>query len=196
MTSFKGLQSMNKNLIAAMLTTLAMGSMVSTANAANQGSGSITFTGSIITAPCSIAPDSVDQTVNLGSVANKALENGNKSSPQTFNIKLQNCDISDLSNKTVTTTFTGTPSAGNANNLGLNGSAKGASIVLSQGGADIKLGEATAATKVIEGTNTLTFAAYLQGETTTAASGTTPATYAKIVPGDFKSVANFVLAYQ
>lgn len=187
---------MNKNLIAAMLTTLAMGSMVSTANAANQGSGSVTFTGSIIVAPCSIAPDSVDQTVNLGSVANKTLENGNKSSPQTFNIKLQSCDITDLTNKTVTTTFTGTPSAVNANNLGLSGTAKGASIVLSQGGTDIKLGEATTATKVTEGTNSLAFAAYLQGETTTPAAGSTPAVYAKIVPGDFKSVANFVLTYQ
>lgn len=191
--------NMNKNLIAAVLATMAMGSMVSTANAANQGSGSVTFTGSIIKAPCSIAPESVDQTVNLGSVANKALEKGGKSAPQNFNIKLQSCDISDLVDKTVTTTFTGAPSKGNANNLGLSGTASGASIVLTQGGSDIKLGEPTSAIKVSDGTNTLAFAAYLQGEsTTTAASGSTPAstTYSTIVPGDFKSVANFTLAYQ
>lgn len=200
-TSFKGLQSMNmnKNLIAAVLATMAMGSMVSTANAANQGSGTVTFTGSIIAAPCSIAPDSVDQTVNLGSVANKALKDGGKSSPRSFNIKLQDCDITGLTDKTVTTTFTGTPSKINANNLGLTGTASGAAIVLTQGGTDIKLGEPTTATKVGDGNNTLTFAAFLQGEsTTTAASGGTPAktTYSPIVPGDFKSVANFTLAYQ
>lgn len=183
---------MNKNMIAALLATLAMGSVVSAANAAN----TVTFKGSIIVAPCSISPDTIDQTVELGSVANKALANGGNSSPTTFDIKLQGCDIADLTDKTVTTTFTGTPSKGNANNLGLTGTAKGAAIVLSQGGTDIKLGEATTATKIIDGTNTLTFAAYLQGETATAAAGSTPATYAKIVPGDFMSVANFKLAYQ
>ncbi|NTX79564.1 type 1 fimbrial protein [Serratia proteamaculans] len=188
--------NMNKNLIAAVLATMAMGSVVSTANAANQGSGTVTFTGSIINAPCSIAPDSVDQTVNLGSVANKALANGGKSSPQNFNIKLQDCDITGLVDKTVTTTFTGTPSKINANNLGLTGTASGAAIVLTQGGTDIKLGEATTATKVGEGNNTLAFAAYLQGETVTAATKTDSAVYAPIVPGDFKSVANFTLAYQ
>ncbi|CAI0766273.1 fimbrial protein [Serratia quinivorans] len=188
--------NMNKNLIAAVLATMAMGSVVSTANAANQGSGTVTFSGSIINAPCSIAPDSVDQTVNLGSVANKALKDGGKSSPQTFNIKLQDCDITGLAKNTVTATFTGTPSKINANNLGLSGTASGASIVLTQGGTDIKLGEATTATKVGEGNNTLTFAAYLQGETVTAATKTDSAVYAPIVPGDFKSVANFTLAYQ
>ncbi|CAI0733967.1 fimbrial protein [Serratia quinivorans] len=189
--------NMNKNLIAAVLATLAMGSLVSTANAANQGSGSVTFTGSIIKAPCSIAPDSVDQTVDLGSVANKALEKGGKSAPQNFNIKLQSCDISDLTDKTVTTTFTGTPSKANANNLGLTGTASGASIVLTQGGTDIKLGEPTIATKVSDGENTLTFAAFLQGESTISGSGASATTaYSAIVPGDFKSVANFTLAYQ
>lgn len=185
--------NMSKNLIAAVLATLAMGSLVSTANAANQGSGTVTFTGSIINAPCSIAPDSVDQTVNLGSVANKALVNGGKSSPQNFNIKLQDCDLTGLAKNTITATFTGTPSKINANNLGLTGTARGASIVLTQGGTDIKLGEATTATKVGEGNNTLTFAAYLQGESTTTTGVTT---YSAIVPGDFKSVANFTLAYQ
>jgi type 1 fimbria pilin len=189
--------NMNKNLIAAVLATVAMGSMVSTANAANQGSGSVTFTGSIIVAPCSIAPESVDQTVNLGSVANKALMKGGKSSPQNFNIKLQGCDLDGLANNTVTATFTGAASKANASNLGLNGTASGASIVLTQGGTAIKLGEATTATKVAEGNNTLSFAAYLQGDpATTAAVGTTPAVYPSIVAGDFKSVANFTLAYQ
>ncbi|MDI6978669.1 type 1 fimbrial protein, partial [Serratia sp. Se-RSBMAAmG] len=32
-------------------------------------SGKVTFTGSIIDAPCSIAPGSVDQTVSLGAIS-------------------------------------------------------------------------------------------------------------------------------
>lgn len=42
------------------------------ANAADQGHGTVTFTGSIIDAPCSIAPESIDQTVNLGQISNVA----------------------------------------------------------------------------------------------------------------------------
>jgi type 1 fimbria pilin len=191
--------NMNKNLIAAVLATMAMGSLVSTAHAANQGSGTVTFTGSIINAPCSIAPESADQTVNLGSVSNKALADGHKSSPQNFNIKLQDCDLTGLAKNTITATFTGAPSKANANNLGMSGTASGAAIVLSQGGTDIKLGEPTTAIKVSDGSNILAFTAYLQGESTTTTptgGGTATTTYSKIVPGDFKSVANFTLAYQ
>lgn len=193
--------NMNKNLIAAVLATLAMGSMVTTANAAtekttplqphaipvvNHGSGTVTFTGSIIAAPCSIAPGNMDQTVDLGSVANKALEKGGKSTPAAFDIKLQGCDVTGLANKTVTTTFTGTPAAGNPDHLGLTGNASGASIVLTQGGADLKLGQPSTAFKLTDNNTALSFAAFLQGDGGSAA----------IVPGDFKSVANFTLAYQ
>lgn len=46
------------------------------ANAApvNHGNGKVTFTGSIITAPCSIDPSSVDQTVDLGQVGDVVLK--------------------------------------------------------------------------------------------------------------------------
>lgn len=192
--------NMNKNLIAAVLATLAMGSVVTNANAddpstplqphataaVNQGSGTVTFTGSIVAAPCSIAPGNMDQTVDLGSVANKALEKGGKSSPAAFDIKLQGCDVTSLNNKTVTTTFTGTPAAGNPDHLGLTGTASGASIVLSQGGADLKLGQPSTAFKLSNNNTSLSFAAFLQGDGGSAS----------IVSGDFKSVANFTLAYQ
>lgn len=52
---------LNKTILAAGL-VLGFASM---ANAADQGHGTVTFTGSIIDAPCSIAPESIDQTVNL-----------------------------------------------------------------------------------------------------------------------------------
>ncbi|MGP2706398.1 fimbrial protein, partial [Serratia marcescens] len=50
----------------------------------------------------------------------------------------------------------------------------------------IKLGTATAPQNLGTGTNTLRFAAYLQGD---GASAT-------VVPGDFTAVADFKLAYQ
>lgn len=175
---------MNANKIAlaiAVLSGIAMGS----ANATDQGHGTVTFTGSIIDAPCSITPDSVDQTVKLGEVSNVALKDGGTSSPQPFNIKLEQCDISTL--KTVQATFTGAASTGNPDLLGITGTAKGASIAITNGSGEvITLGTASPAQKLQNGNNTLAFSAYLQGD---GASAT-------ITPGSFQSVADFTLSYQ
>lgn len=157
--------------------------------AKDQGQGKITFTGSIIDAPCSISSDSEDQTVKLGQISNKALENGGVSTTQPFEIKLVNCDVGTI--KTVTTTFTGGAGA-LPGSLGITGSASGASIMLmsqqtdSEGSSAIELGKPTAAQAISNGDTTLNFAAYLQGN---GASAT-------IVPGEFSAVANFALAYQ
>lgn len=169
---------LNKIVIAA---SLAFG-MASVAHAAGQGDGQITFNGSIIDAPCSINPNSVNQTVSLGQVSNAALENGGTSAPRNFQIELENCALSTA--KTVTTTFTG--AAGAAGRLGITGTASGASIALTDGaGKPVVLGTATAAQTLQNGSNTLNFSAYLQGDGATAT----------IVPGDFQSVTDFTLAY-
>lgn len=167
-------------LILAMAAGISMG----VANAKDEGHGTVTFTGSIIDAPCSITPESSDQTVDLGQVSNLALKDGGRSIPQVFSIKLEQCDTT--TSKTVTTTFSGTASAANPDLLGLTGSAKGASIGISTTtGTPIKLGKASPAQALLNGSNNLDFAAYLQGD---GASAT-------IVPGEFKSVANFALDY-
>lgn len=155
-------------------------------NAADQGHGSVTFVGSIIDSPCSITPGSIDQTVNLGQISNKALANGGKSSPSPFQIKLENCDVTGLQDKTVTVTFTGTEASTMPGFLAISGTASGAAIgITNNNGANIPLGTASSATK-IQQNNTLMFQAYLQGSGASAA----------IVPGSFMSVANFTLAYQ
>jgi type 1 fimbria pilin len=167
---------------------VAMGSVfiAGAANAAeDQGHGKINFMGSIIDAPCSIAPESVDQTVDLGAVANVALKDGGTSSPANFEIILENCDLTDK--KTVTTTFGGTESANQPGLLGIAGTASGASIAITDGsGQLIKLGEASVPRSLIEGTNTLTFAAYLKGDGASSV----------VVPGEFTSVADFMMDYQ
>ena len=157
------------------------------AMAANQGQGTVTFKGSIIDAPCSITPDTVDQTVNLGQVSSKALQNAGTSSPQQFQIKLEGCDVSALANKTVTTAFSGVADGDNLKLQG--GTAAGAAIVIEDSvGKAIKINDATGATPegITDGTNALHFSAYLKGD---QASGA-------IKTGDFTSVASFVLAYQ
>ncbi|WPU21986.1 fimbrial protein [Cedecea neteri] len=160
---------------------------MATANAADQGHGTITFAGSIIDAPCSITPESIDQTVNLGQISNKALAKGGKSNLRAFDIKLESCDITGLKEKTITTTFTGTGSTALPGYLAIVGTASGASIgITADDGKNINLGEASPVTTIQNGSNTLRFAAYLQGN-----GGDT-----KVVPGEFTSVANFTLAYQ
>ncbi|EOI3410810.1 fimbrial protein [Cronobacter dublinensis] len=171
------------SLAAAMGLMLAVGM----ANAKDQGHGKVTFTGSIIDAPCSINPDSIDQTVSMGQISNVALKaNGNTgtSVPRNFEIKLENCDVSTL--KSVKTTFTGAEGVTDGS-LGITGTAKGASLILTDGnGEQIKLGDASKARELQDGNNTLLFSAYLQGD---GASAT-------VTPGDFSAVADFTLAYE
>jgi type 1 fimbria pilin len=187
---------MTKKRVAVLLAIAAVGSAISVANAADQGHGTVNFVGSIIDAPCSISPDTIDQTVNLGQISNRALLKGGKSTPRVFNIKLEDCDVANLTDKTVTTTFTGTESKANPGYLAIAGTASGAAIAItSDDGNNIKLGSASPTVKVQDGKNTLRFAAYLQGNPDVKNPGgaTVPAV---IVPGEFTSVANFTLAYQ
>ena len=178
---------LNKFMVAA----IAMG-FVSVANAGpkDQGHGSVEFYGSIIDAPCSIAPGDDKQRIDMGQIANVALKDGGKSTPEKFYIHLVNCDNSTA--KTVTTTFSGPISAGNADLLGITGSARGASLAITDGaGALIKLNTPTQPQGIDNHTNILNFSAYLQGD-----MGTDGKTAAEIVPGDFSTTTTYTLSYQ
>lgn len=166
-------------------TLMALGT-TSTAQAAEQGGGTITFTGSIIEAPCTISQENSEQTIDLGQISNVSLANSGKSEPRQFTIALENCALA--TKNSVTTTFTGP--AGNANRVGISGTAKGASIAIVDGAYnEIKLGTPSVAQVLQDGNNNLTFAAYLQGDKD-ATDKDMP-----IVPGDFQAVVNFGLNY-
>lgn len=167
-----------------MLATAVAFGLSSTAYA-DQGHGKVTFTGAIIDAPCSISPESIDQTVEMGQISSVALQNGGKSTPRNFSIALENCTVAPGNNK-VTATFTGMESVAGNGLLGITGSAQGASIAITDGsGAVIELGKPTKEQEIQAGNNTLSFAAYVQGD---GASAT-------ITEGDFQAVADFTLAY-
>lgn len=155
----------------------------------NQGSGTVTFKGSIIDAPCSIEPGSVDQTVKLGAIASAQLNNGGKSTPQEFLIKLSGCDVKTA--QTVTTTFNGLSSEAQPGMLALIGTARGASISINDlDGKTLPLGTKSKGQGVNNGAVNLHFSAHLQGD---PAVDDAPAV---ITPGEFNSVADFTLAYQ
>ena len=176
---------MKFNKVAVFIISMASSSV---AFAADQGHGKITFNGSIIDSPCSLAPESEDQTIPLGQISNVLLKNGGsndgQSTPRNFDIKLENCDTTTA--KTVTATFTGTPSAYDADSLGVTGTAGGVSVVMTDGsGKKIKLGQPTDARPIQDGSNTLMFSAYVQGGGASAA----------ITEGQFSTVTDFTLAY-
>lgn len=172
----------------AMATFMALG-LASAANAADQGHGKVTFKGSIIDAPCSISPDSIDQTVELGQISNMALVDGGKSSPRTFDIALENCDVTNLT-KGVQLTFTGAAASFDTTNktLGIVGTGAGAGVQITNGSGNvITLGTATPFQNIQDGNNTLRFSAYLMGN---------GGDISTITPGDFSSVADFTLSYE
>lgn len=165
-------------------TTLMMGSTY----AADKGHGKITFKGSIIDAPCSISPDSIDQTVDLGQISNMALVDGGKSSPRPFDIALQHCDITNLKNG-ITLTFNGTAASFDASKktLGIAGTGAGAGVqITNSAGNVLTLGTATPFQQLQHGNNTLRLAAYLVGN---------GGDIKTITAGEFSSVADFTLSY-
>jgi type 1 fimbria pilin len=166
-----------KSIVAALFT---VGVIASQANA-SEGGGKVTFTGEINSGACSIAPDSVDQTVQMGSITSNVLNGGGQSSPVMFDINLVDCDGTK---NMVNVTFNGTADSVDATLLALQGGhAKGAAIKLMDSNENkIALGTASSNISIQPGTNTLRLQAALQG------TGT-------VTPGDFTSIANFTLAY-
>ncbi len=164
---------------------LTIGLFASSISIAHAADGTVTFLGSVHSGACSIKPDSVDQTVHLGAIAKHQLQTGGKSEARRVLIELEGCDLTGLTDNTVTTTFTGAPSSVVPGALGTVGSAGGIGIMMTHGSTPIELGIATTPQAIAAGNNTLEFGAYVQG----AATDT-------IVPGDFSAVTNFTLAYQ
>jgi type 1 fimbria pilin len=175
---------MNKTLLAIVM-AFGMSSVAHSAGKViDHGHGKVTFTGSIIDAPCSIAPESIDQTVDLGQISNVALEGGGHSKPKNFDIKLEDCSFGTPAAKNkVQVTFTSMGPVADNGLLGIKGDAKGASVAIVQAdGQVITLGEPTKVQTLQDGNNTLSFAAYMQGD-------------GAITVGDFQAVADFTLAY-
>ncbi len=164
---------------------LSIGLLVGSMSAVQAADGTVTFLGSVHSGACSIKPESVDQTVHLGAIAKHQLQTGGKSEPRSVLIELEGCDLTGLTDNTVTTTFTAAPSSVVPGAIGTIGGAGGIGIMMTHGSQSIELGVATTPQAIVAGDNTLQFGAYVQG------AATDP-----IIPGDFSAVTNFTLAYQ
>lgn len=170
---------------------LTMG-VASFAAQADQGSGKVTFWGSIIDAPCSIKNGYGDQRIELGQISNTHLNNGGISTPRPFDIELENCSFElDASGdplfNTVKVTFAGGNVPGDMSMLAITGQAAGAGVrIQDYAGQMLTLLTPSSGRGLGIGDNTLSFSAYLE-----KISGVT-----SVTQGDFEAVTNFTLAYE
>ncbi|EFB2788039.1 type 1 fimbrial protein [Escherichia coli] len=155
----------------------------------NQGQGQVNFKGTVINAPCGIAPESADQTIDFGQISKAHLNNQGISQKKDVDIKLVNCDLSEPDGaKTVTITFSGSSLTGDGSELGTSGDTGTAIKMSTATGEFVKFDGATAAGKynLKAGDNTMRYSAWVQ-KASTADS---------VKEGDFAAAANFNLTYQ
>ncbi|HGG2530681.1 TPA: fimbrial protein [Escherichia coli] len=150
------------------------------ANAANQGQGVVNFKGTVIDAPCGIAPESADQSIDFGQISKSHLENDGISVKKDLNIKLVNCEP----NKSVAVTFTGATVAGAPTELGTAGDTGTAVVISGQDGKLVSFGTQGDFQTLKENNNILHYSSWVK-----------KATKGTVKEGDFTAVANFNLTY-
>lgn len=181
----------NKKILILAISTLVSASAFADAPVgADQGSGRIHFTGTVINAPCSVAPGDEDINVNMGQVANKVLESGDKFSQSVnYTIHLQDCDLTaqkvgEIDYPAVSkmvVSFGGTADDSVPGLVANTGSAKGAAIRLIDINGDLlNVGGASKDITLVSGNNELVFAARVEANNQPVSTGTivSQATYA------------------
>lgn len=177
-----------KNIVLAVAMASAMGAGAAYAApaAVDMGHGVINFEGSVINAACSIDAKSLDQTIQMGAIAVHALDKGGKSHPVDFSIQLHDCDLSLGSNATVAFNGIAGAVADNLDKTFATTDTAGGSVgivITDIGGNAIEPNASSTPVVLNPNDNELRFQAYVQGSSQS------------IVPGTFKSVANFVMNY-
>ena len=190
---------MLKKTLLAVATTTLLSTAAFNASAIDQGHGIVNFSGTVITAPCSVAPESSQIDVNLGQVADTVLNGGQYSQSADFTIQLRDCVLTstDTEGKTntinkVNVTFTSanvdvsdTSLMSNTKENNYGGATNVGVRILDAGYNTVTLG--TAVPVMFTDTNPtqdLNFHARMESPTK------------KATEGDVYAQANYVLAYQ
>lgn len=183
--------TIKKSLLAAtVLTSLAFsGTVLAEIPPGSQGNGQILFKGSVLKAPCGLAPgiDGDNQSIDLGQVADAQLTTIGYSTPTEFKIKLVGCtfDPKAVAETKVNVRFDGMSVGGTNGFLGISGDAKGLAIrLLDAANKPVKIATQSSPYTLRTGDNSLQFSAQvvaLEGETITA--------------GHYDALASFSLTY-
>ncbi|MCL1028989.1 fimbrial protein [Serratia silvae] len=175
--------------ITTLATSLFSASVLAEAPPGSQGNGQIAFSGSVLKAPCGLAPgvDGDNQSIDLGQTSDAQLKTVGYATPKEFKIKLIGCTFDDTAEKdtVVNVRFDGASVGGTNGLLGVSGDAKGLAIrLLDSGNKPVKVGTKSQDYTLHSGDNTLLFSAQvvaLQGET--------------IVAGNYDALTSFALTY-
>ncbi|HEM8293624.1 fimbrial protein [Providencia vermicola] len=175
------------------LATLASLTLSSYSSAAvppgSQGNGEIMFKGSVIKAPCGLAPgkDGDNQEIDMGQIADAQLTTIGYGKPKDFKINLIGCtfDPAAANEVKVNVRFDGMSTGGSNGFLGVTGEAKGVAIRLTDSSAkQVKIGANSDNYSLRTGDNSLLFSAQavkLDGE--------------DVVAGTYSALASFSLTY-
>ncbi|WP_217274039.1 fimbrial protein [Shewanella sp. VB17] len=139
------------------------GIMASTTAIAAGNQTTVNFKGEVVSAACGIAPESVDQTVQLGQHPTHIFKaKGSSSIPVQFNIKLIECSLDTYTKAKFT--FNGSTDATNSELFAVNGGAQGVGVRLSHGGTPIVAGTEATTVELTIDTNVITFSAALEAD--------------------------------
>ncbi|TJF18466.1 fimbrial protein [Escherichia coli] len=157
------------------------------APAKDMGQGVINFKGTVIDAPCGIAPESADQSIDFGQISKSHLNLGGTSVKKDLDIKLVNCEIGGQNN-TVSVKFSGGHITAHPTELGTAGDTNTAIVVYDANDKQVNFDgtESNGSIHLKNGSNTLHYTAYVKKA---AGAG-------DIKEGSFSAVTNFSLTYQ
>ncbi|EAM8425032.1 type 1 fimbrial protein [Salmonella enterica] len=163
----------------AVATVMALGLMSMNTMAAGVNSGKVSFKGTVVDTPCSLAPDEngEDVKVNFGQLSLSQLNAGHQTT-QNFVINLNDCD---LTGKTAGITFDAVDTDAAKTLINASGTASNLGIGI-QG---ITFGTEKALTGTHDGDNALQFTAFAKKAAAT-----------DVTAGNFDAVSTFVISYK
>ncbi|MGL6260344.1 fimbrial protein [Vibrio sp. WXL103] len=130
----------------------------------------VNFKGEIVSAACGLAPESMDQTVQLGQhPAHLFTSVGTRTTPVAFGIKLTDCNTETYENATFT--FHSNPAPDKPELFGVEGGAEGIGVRILHGGNPIDNGTATSSISLVDGTNIMYFSAAYESTSETVKAG-------------------------
>ncbi|WP_332768600.1 fimbrial protein [Pseudomonas koreensis] len=146
--------------------------------------------GALVAEPCVIAPGGESVTLDFGTVTDKYLYTNQRTLGQPFDIRLTECDVS--LGKTVKVTFSGIENPHLPGLLAIDSASQANGIAIgmkTRAGQKLPLNKTIEGVRLVNGSNTLTMIAFVQGEPAAIASKT-------IGRGPFSAIATFSLEYE
>lgn len=147
----------------------------------------LSFSGTLVSEPCDLDPNTTNITVDFESVIEKSVYMYTRTGNTLFNITLLDCDTS-ISAKVVMT-FKGSESSSLPGLLAVTGTASGIAVGIElPDGTQLPVNHPASSMTLNRGTNSFVLEAYVEGEPDAIRNQT-------ITPGDFTGIATFELTY-